>query len=234
MARYRFGAFEVETDTGEVRKHGVRLKLGGQPFQVLQMMVENAGRLVTREELKKALWQENTYTDFDHGINLAVQRIRRVLGDSAHEPKFIETLPARGYRFIAPVESDVSAKDDQAQRESEEPPPRRHTLLIAAAVGLIGLACAAVYLAKSPTAKPIAFTSRPLTSYRGAEHTPSFSPEGSRIAFSLDGDIYIKLIGAGQPAPRRTCSLPGRRTAHRSRSYVYWSGIPRRSAAGTQ
>jgi Tol biopolymer transport system component/DNA-binding winged helix-turn-helix (wHTH) protein len=198
MACYRFGAFAMETDTGEVRKHGVRLKLGGQPFQVLQMMVENAGRLVTREELKKALWPDNTFTDFDHGINLAVQRIRRVLGDSAQEPTYIETLPARGYRFIAPVESEVPAAGDPPKAV----PPRR-LRLATLAVALIGVAAAIVYLAGRQAKAPLAFTVSPVTADRGAEASPNFSPEGSRIAYSLDGDIYVKLIGADSGEPLR-------------------------------
>ena len=101
----RFGAFEVDTRSGELRRQGSRLKLQEQPFQVLVLLLERPGEVVTREELTKRLWRDNTFVDFDRGLNKAINRLREVLRDSAEKPRFIETLPQRGYRFIAPVES---------------------------------------------------------------------------------------------------------------------------------
>jgi Tol biopolymer transport system component/DNA-binding winged helix-turn-helix (wHTH) protein len=100
----RFGVFDVDLRTQELRKYGTRLKLPRQSFQVLQILLERPGELVTREELHKALWSSDTFVDFDHGLNNAVKRIRKALGDSADAPHFIETLPRLGYRFIATVE----------------------------------------------------------------------------------------------------------------------------------
>jgi len=102
--RYRFGVFEADAETGELRRQGVRLRLNAQPFQVLLMLLERPGALVTREEISRELWPEGTFVDYDHGVNSAVNRIREALGDMAGSPRFIETLARRGYRFIAPVE----------------------------------------------------------------------------------------------------------------------------------
>jgi TolB-like protein/DNA-binding winged helix-turn-helix (wHTH) protein/Flp pilus assembly protein TadD len=101
--RLRFGVFEVDLRSGELRKHGVRLRLQEQPFQVLAMLLERPGETVTREELRKRLWTAETFVDFDHGVNKAVNRIRDALGDSATSPRFVETVARRGYRFIADV-----------------------------------------------------------------------------------------------------------------------------------
>jgi len=99
-----FGVFQVNLHTGELRKNGSRIKLEGQPFQILVLLLEQPGKLVTREELGQKLWAPGTFVDFEHSINAAVKRLRGVLGDSADSPHFIETLPRRGYRFIYPVE----------------------------------------------------------------------------------------------------------------------------------
>ena len=99
----KFGTFEVDLRAGELRKSGVKLKLTGQPFQVLAILLERPGQVVTREELQKRLWPD-TFVDVDHNLNTAINKIREVLGDSAESPRFVETLPRRGYRFIAPVE----------------------------------------------------------------------------------------------------------------------------------
>jgi DNA-binding winged helix-turn-helix (wHTH) protein len=103
----RFGVFEADLRAGELRKSGVKLRLTGQPFQVLAAILERAGEVVTREELQQKLWAADTFVDFDHGLNTAINRVREVLGDSASSPRYVETLARRGYRFIAPVESEL-------------------------------------------------------------------------------------------------------------------------------
>lgn len=98
-----FGAFEIDFSRQELRKNGIRVHLSGQPLQVLQALLESRGELVTREELRNRLWSASTFVDFEHSLNAAVKRLREALGDSAENPRFIETLPRLGYRFIAPV-----------------------------------------------------------------------------------------------------------------------------------
>src|ERR1700686_1534466 len=99
----QFGVFEVDLKTCELRKHGLRLKLAEQPFQVLVVLLEKPGEIVTRDEMRNRLWPGDTFVDFDHGLNNAVIRLREVLGDASENPRFVETIPRRGYRFIAPV-----------------------------------------------------------------------------------------------------------------------------------
>ena len=114
----RFGVFEADLEAGELRKHGLRLKLPEQPFQVLTMLLARPGEIVSREELRERLWPSDTFVDFDHGLNNAVMRLREVLGDSSEHPRFIETLPRRGYRFIAPVERKSEGANAAAGAES--------------------------------------------------------------------------------------------------------------------
>lgn len=104
-----FGPYSVDLRSGELRKFGIRVKMGEQPFQILLMLIERPGEMVTREELRAKLWADDTFVDFDHGLNSAVQRLRDCLSDTAEKPLWIETIPRRGYRFIAPVESQASA-----------------------------------------------------------------------------------------------------------------------------
>src|SRR5215208_2551200 len=103
LVRLRFGVFDVDLRTGELRKHGVKVRLQEQPFQVLAMLLERPGEVVTREELRSRLWSADTFVDFDHGVNKAINRIRDTIGDSATSPRFVETVARRGYRFIADV-----------------------------------------------------------------------------------------------------------------------------------
>jgi DNA-binding winged helix-turn-helix (wHTH) protein len=102
--RYRFGAFEADAATGELRRQGLRVKLNAQPFQVLCLLLDRPGDLLTREEISRELWPDGTFVDYEHGVNSAVNRIREALGDTASSPRFVETLARRGYRFVAPVE----------------------------------------------------------------------------------------------------------------------------------
>lgn len=99
-----FGVFELDVGAGELRKSGRKLRLQGQPLQILILLLERAGDVVTREELRQGLWPSDTFVDFDHGLNTAINKVRDTLGDSAASPRYIETLARRGYRFIAPVE----------------------------------------------------------------------------------------------------------------------------------
>jgi DNA-binding winged helix-turn-helix (wHTH) protein len=101
----RFGVFEVNLPSGELRKHGLLIHVPGQPFKILALLLERPGEVVTRDQLRKSLWSAETFVDFEHSLNSAIKKLREALGDSAENPRYIETLPRLGYRFIAPVSS---------------------------------------------------------------------------------------------------------------------------------
>ena len=109
----RFGVFELDLSAGELRKNGVKLRLQGQPFQVLALLLERAGDVVTREELRQKLWPSDTFVDFDHSLNTAINKVREALGDSATSPRYVETLARRGYRFLAPVQGGAAWDTEQ-------------------------------------------------------------------------------------------------------------------------
>jgi cholera toxin transcriptional activator len=109
--RYRFGIFEVDSATGELRRKGIRVKLHSQPFQVLFLLLKRPGEMLTREDICRELWPDGTFVDYEHGVNSAVNRLREALGDKASNPRFIETLARRGYRFVAPVERITVERD---------------------------------------------------------------------------------------------------------------------------
>jgi TolB-like protein/DNA-binding winged helix-turn-helix (wHTH) protein/Flp pilus assembly protein TadD len=116
----RFGVFEFDLRSGELRKHGVRIKLQEQPCQILAILLEHRGETVTREDLQHRLWPSDTYVDFDHSLNTAVMRLREALSDSSENPRFIETLPRRGYRFVAPVEESSVSAAEATEAQTEE------------------------------------------------------------------------------------------------------------------
>jgi TolB-like protein/DNA-binding winged helix-turn-helix (wHTH) protein len=156
----RFGAFELDSAAGELRKHGVKIRLQEQPLQILQQLLEHPGEVVTREDLQKRIWPADTFVDFDHGLYSAVQRLRDALGDNAETPRYVETLPRRGYRFIVAVNhgNGVEAKAETASVEApvsvavERPaPPRslRLPLLVAAGVAVVVLLFALEFMGGS-------------------------------------------------------------------------------------
>ena len=140
-----FGPFEADLQTQELRKQGVRLRLPGQSFQILKLLLERPGVLVSREELHTALWPSETFVDFEHGVNAAVNRLREALGDNADNPRFIETLPRRGYRFLGP---SIRAEQDTAENFSDDRKIRvSHRVLGKVGLAVTGLAVMAAVLA---------------------------------------------------------------------------------------
>ena len=162
--KYRFGAFELRTQTRELYKHGVRLKLRPQAYQVLALLLEHAGACVTREELQERVWPSNTFVDFENGVNTAIKQLRASLNDSAAEPRYIETLPKLGYRMIVPVEFEAGLAGERAAEAKEEsggavafgevaasPTARRigsrkWLWFTAAAVSVLAIACLVAFL----------------------------------------------------------------------------------------
>jgi TolB-like protein/DNA-binding winged helix-turn-helix (wHTH) protein/Tfp pilus assembly protein PilF len=135
-SRLRFDSFELDIRAGELRRHGVRLRLRGQPLRVLEILLERAGEVVTREELQSRIWAADTFVDFDHSLHNAIARIREVLGDSAEKPRYIETLPRRGYRYIGPLadfpEVAAATSEDAGQRPSAGITPEQKRMLVPA------------------------------------------------------------------------------------------------------
>jgi Tol biopolymer transport system component/DNA-binding winged helix-turn-helix (wHTH) protein len=194
----RFGIFEIDLRAGELRMDGVRLKLQEQPFQVLCMLVEHSGEVVTREELRNRLWPADTFVDFDHGLNAAIKRLRDALGDSAENPRFVETVARRGYRFLGiPGIPDVPPV---GRRGPWQWPPTARNAVFG---GLTACAAALslLYYSHSPRSKAGQPTITPAVTDVGEKCTPSLSPDGQHLAFAWNGgagphlSLYVKLIG---------------------------------------
>ncbi len=191
----RFGVFELDLAARELRKRGVWVRLQDQPFLVLEALVEKPGEVVTREELKERLWAEDEFVEFDKSLNTAVQKIRQALGDSAASPRFLETIPRTGYRFIAPVERPLA----------EPPEASRSRRLNPALVALTVVVMAAVYWVLSTRSAPPELprdVSR-LTESAGLAFQPAISSDGSLLAYAANEngnlDIWIKRIPEGSP-----------------------------------
>jgi DNA-binding winged helix-turn-helix (wHTH) protein len=197
----RFGAFEADLRTGELRKEGVKLKFSGQPFQVLAILLERPGDVVTREELQKRLWPD-TFVDVDHNLNTAINKIREVLGDSAESPRFVETLSRRGYRFIAPVETDLPLEEnkDPIEKPIDKPAKSKRLfrlwlpILGGAAVLAIGLVVWISFFKTAGTPRVVRFTQ--LTHDGQGKFGPLLT-DGVRIYFNewlADGRYVIAQV----------------------------------------
>src|SRR5215813_4865075 len=202
----RFATFEVDLQAQELHKGGLRLKLTGQPFQVLAILLERPGTVVTRDELQGRLWPE-TFVDVDHNLNTAINRIREALGDSAESPHLVETLPRRGYRFIGRVENKdptemqvgVPASDTAKAVPSSRWPQR--FLMLGGACLLLIVATVFISKLKRPAAPVKQGTLTRLTFDDGLQFGPTWSPDGRYIAYSSDRggklDIWVQQVSGG-------------------------------------
>src|SRR5215470_5694977 len=206
----RFATFEVDLQAQELRKAGLRLKLSGQPFQVLAILLEQPGTVVTREELQKRLWPD-TFVDVDHNLNTAINKIREALGDSSENPRFVETLPRRGYRFIGPITVNGTAVADVARAaetrsiSGPESVARTRRLAALALIGAVTLLAGGLWIYKrreTPAPSPQRMLTR-ITVDDGLQNEPTWSPEGRYIAYSSDRggkfDIWVQQISGGDP-----------------------------------
>src|SRR5262249_41601195 len=200
----RFADFEFDLEAQQLRKNGRRLKFAGQPFEVLAILLENPGALVTREQLQQRLWPD-TFVDVDHSLNTAINKIREVLGDSAENPRFVETVPRRGYRFLARVESPAPKELAEPVLAGPELAPVKRLRIAAVAVLVVGLISAACYLIwsrKSTSARATHALTR-LTFDDGLQIGVTWSPDGRFIAYSSDQggkfDIWVRLVSGGDP-----------------------------------
>ena len=219
---WRFGVFEVDARSMELRRGGTPVKLREQSFNILVFLLEHAGELVTREDLRRVLWPSDTFVDFDHSLNTAVMKLREALGDSADTPLYIETIPKRGYRFIAPVEAIGNGQVTSENKSSDTPPinpvspppsevlqPRKKRgVVILVASGLCLLMAAAGWFAytrwrASRIAPPVQRALTRLTSDDGLQTGATWSPDGRFIAYASDRggkyEIWVQQISGGDP-----------------------------------
>jgi len=207
----RFGTFEVDLPAGQVRNGGVKLKLTGQPFQVLAILLEQPGTVVTREELQKRLWPD-TFVDVDHNLNTAINKIREALGDSSENPRFVETLPRRGYRFIGPItvngtaSAGVADATENRSTGGPESAPRTRRLGVLAVMGTVVVLVAGsvwIYKRRGTPAAPPQRTLTRITFDEGLQNEPTWSPDGRYIAYSSDRggkfDIWVQQVSGGDP-----------------------------------
>ncbi|HYO79836.1 MAG TPA: winged helix-turn-helix domain-containing protein [Bryobacteraceae bacterium] len=234
--RVCFDAFELDTLTADLKKHGIRVRLQEQPFRILMSLLEASGDVVTREELVHRLWPNGTFVDFDRGLNAAMNRLRQVLGDSAGEPRFVETVARRGYRFAAvwvPVPAmqdghsassstpcDVAVTTEAVLHHpmpSEPESTRQRSKPAFWLYGTVVLLAGSIFLLVARSGgvtRPgeVVPDVTPLTTYVGSEVDPTLSPDGSHVAFAWNGasgdvfHVYVQAVGAS--SARRLTSDP--------------------------
>jgi Tol biopolymer transport system component/DNA-binding winged helix-turn-helix (wHTH) protein len=212
----RFGSFELDLQSGELRKAGVLVGLQEQSLKVLVELLARPGDLVTREQLRQRLWPNGTFVDFEHGLNAVINRLREALGDSADSPRYIQTVPRRGYRFIAPVEGGTEAVAGEPVAPTSvtrdlpvgqsNPPRKRIGRSIAIAVAglmlMVALVAAMGLLRRTSAIDSPPSRVVPLTKLAGRESGPAFAPDGDQVAFAWSGekfdntDIYVTLVGS--------------------------------------
>ena len=205
----RFGVFEADLQTAELRKNGVKVPLQGQPFQVCAILLERPGTLVTREELRRRVWPEDTFVDFDHALNTAITKIRLALGDEADNPRFVETLPRRGYRFIGPVDrpSFQAPPPSASRRRLKGLTAKASRILVATLLALLS-GIGIWRFSRNHTETPLPpIEVVPLAGLAGFESEPAFSPDGNHVAFALhtsnNSGIHTAVVG-GEKSLRLT------------------------------
>ena len=209
-ARYRFGTFELDRGAAELRKRGVRIKLQDQPYRILCLLLDSRGEVVTRETLCTALWPEDTFVEFERSLNAAIAKLRQTLGDSAENPRFVETVARRGYRFIAPVEAidpvartsldsaaAVPTVSGIAQPGKRNVRSRRFALFVVSGLAIVVTVAAGILVFQTTSLRgraPYAVMRR-ITSDGGLTEDPAISPDGTLLAYASDrdGDGHLSI-----------------------------------------
>src|SRR5579871_3544184 len=204
-ATRRFGVFEVDLRSGELRRNGIKVKLQEQPLQVLGQLLERPGEVVTREDLRKHLWPADTFVDFDHSLNAAIRRLRDALGDSAENPTFVETVARRGYRFLAPVSIPPSNGFAVVAPAAVDPVPAaipiRHPWWIAAgAIGLLLLILGLTlgFFLAPHAAAPLRLTQLTANPINDPVRVAAISRDGRYLAFSDGSGFFLRQIDTGE------------------------------------
>src|SRR5208283_3168380 len=209
----RFGDFELDPSRQTLSRQGIRLKLQNQPCQVLALLIQRAPDVVSRDEIRQRVWGDNVYIDVERNINFCIRQIRGVLLDKAATPRFVETLPREGYRFIAQLVGNIAQEtlsqnglapaDEGIPGEIVKETARRWLIVSIALAGVLAAVGIAFWLLKRDAPIEVSGIS-PVTSYPGDEREPSLSPDGRQVAFSWNGEdgrrhIYVKLLGEQRP-----------------------------------
>lgn len=202
----RFGVFEVDLEAGELRRNGMRVRLQEQPFQVLRTLLEHHDEVVTRDELQATLWPSDTFVDFDHSLNAAVKRLRDALGDTAENPRFVETLARKGYRFIAPLNGKTEHALPPVAVPAPAPVPGDHWWIAGAVIAAVVLLLAGLFLGLRLARQAQVtthITERRLT-FNPEEHRVYggvLSPDGKNLAFADDTGFYLRQVDTGETHP---------------------------------
>ena len=204
----RFGAFELDLCSSELRRNGMKVMVGDQPIQILQSLLERPGELVTREQLRQRLWKSDTYVDFDLGLNSAVRKLREALGDSAENPRFVQTLPRRGYRFIAPIvkaDDDRQVNDTGSAARMSRPNAVRKWALGTAVLAVAAMTLAVVY-ARGRRDQPVDMraTNKAAHVDPSAESRGSHRPRHATDVRAVDPAAYSLYITGQQAVGRQT------------------------------
>ena len=209
----RFGVFEADLLTRELRKRGARVRLQEQPFRLLQALLERPGQIVTREEIKEKLWPDDTFVDFDKSLNTAAQKLRQALGDSAESPRFMETIPRQGYRFLAPIGSvgeqpTPESGESSALASPNEPRLKKALIAVSALAVILGIALLGPMFVQLTVPEPerlarrFSFVPPPNINYQRVFGGLAISPNGMHIAYTTlgaSGGLWVQDLDRDQP-----------------------------------